>query len=129
MAHVLLVEDDAAEAGLVADLLGAYGHVVTAAGSGAEARRLVREAPPGLVILDLLLPDADGLVLCGEIRDRSDVPIIVCSGTARDRDRVLALKLGADDFIAKPFEPWEFEARVEAVLRRSRAGQLAGARR
>src|SRR5688572_13039470 len=73
-----------------------------------------------------MLPDADGLVLCADLNERSDVPIIICSGTARKRDSILGFKLGADDFLAKPFHVEELEARVEAVLRRSAERRAQG---
>src|SRR5688572_1659109 len=73
-----------------------------------------------------MLPDADGLVLCADLNERSDVPIIICSGTARKRDSILGFKLGADDFLAKPFHVEELEARVEAVLRRSAQRKAEG---
>src|SRR5688572_22553611 len=73
-----------------------------------------------------MLPDADGLVLCADLNDRSDVPIIICSGTTRKRDSILGFKLGADDFLAKPFHVEELEARVEAVLRRSAQRKAEG---
>src|SRR5687767_11256194 len=73
-----------------------------------------------------MLPDADGLVLCADLNERSDVPIIICSGTTRKRDSILGFKLGADDFLAKPFHVEELEARVEAVLRRASERKAEG---
>src|SRR5207237_1394387 len=87
--------------------------------NGAAAEEMLEQVRPDLVIMDLMLPDADGLVLTATLKAKMDVPIIICSGTARKRDAVLGFKLGADDFIPKPFEPAELEARVEAVLRRA----------
>ncbi|MGH2371367.1 MAG: response regulator transcription factor, partial [Chloroflexota bacterium] len=80
---------------------------------------MMDEASPDLILLDLKLPDVDGLVLCADLRAQADVPIIVCSGTAEKRDSILAFKLGADDFIAKPFDADDLLARVQAVLRRA----------
>jgi DNA-binding response OmpR family regulator len=117
-ATILLVEDDPEIALTLRDILEARGYQTIRADSGAAAEELVGQVRPDLIILDLLLPDADGLVLTANLKARMDVPIIVCSATVRKRDSVLSFKLGADDFIAKPFEPAELEARVEAVLRR-----------
>lgn len=116
---VMIVEDNPATAGALTVLLESNGYQVTAAGDGSTAKTLLDEVSPDLVILDLMLPDVDGLVLCADLKARMDVPIIVCSGTNRKRDGTLALRLGADDFVAKPFDMYDLEARVEAVLRRS----------
>ena len=72
-----------------------------------------------MILLDLILPDIDGLVLCYTLKSTANVPIVICSGTSRKRDPILALKLGADDFVHKPFELDDLLARVEAVLRRT----------
>jgi len=116
---ILLVEDDPPIAVTLADVLEGSGYAVRIAGTGAEAKTLVDEKRPDLIILDLMLPDADGLVLCSDLKARAGAPIIICSASNQTRDRVLSLKLGADDFIGKPFDIDELEARVEAVLRRS----------
>jgi len=93
--------------------------VVGEAATGREAVELSRRLEPDLVLMDIRMPDVDGLVLCADLKARMDVPIIVCSGTNRKRDGTLALRLGADDFVSKPFDMYDLEARVEAVLRRS----------
>ena len=82
---------------------------------------------PNLIILDLVLPDEDGLVLCSVLKQMADVPILVCSGTQRRRDEFLSLKLGADDFIAKPFDVYDLLARVEVLLRRAAQHRAAWA--
>jgi two-component system alkaline phosphatase synthesis response regulator PhoP len=102
-----------------ADVLEANGNRVWAAQRGSEAKALLEQVRPDLVILDLMLPDIDGLVLCSTLKAAQDVPIIVCSASEHQRDVVLALKLGADDYIRKPFDIYELQARVEAVLRRA----------
>ena len=122
---VLLVEDDPAFAEYLSDVLDG-GFEVRHAPSAAEARRQVEEAGPDLIILDLILPDADGLVLCAELRALTDAPILICSATIRRRDAALGLRLGADDFIAKPFDVDELRARVEALLRRGRTARALG---
>jgi two-component system response regulator MtrA len=118
-AGILIVEDDPAMHDLLRDALETSGYRVWIAENASDAKDMVRDVRPDLVILDLMLPDADGLVLCAALKARANVPIIICSATNRKRDAVLALHLGADDFVAKPFELDDLEARIEAVLRRS----------
>jgi two-component system response regulator MtrA len=118
-AGVLVIEDEPAMRNMLRDVLETSGYQVWIAETGTQAKEMIREVRPDLVILDLMLPDADGLVLCAALKARANVPIIICSATNRRRDAVLALHLGADDFVAKPFDIYDLEARVEAVLRRS----------
>lgn len=126
-ATILHVDDDPEIADLVRDTLEPRGHTIVHVASGAELKdKLQENFTPDLVLLDLMLPDADGLVLCADLNERSDVPIIIISGTSRRRDSILGFKLGADDFLAKPFHVEELEARVEAVLRRSAQRREAG---
>lgn len=115
---ILLVEDDPLTAETMIAVLESSGYGVVHTGSGAEAKRTLEQVHPDLVVLDLGLPDEDGLILCTKLKAIEDVRVIICSASEQKRDRVLGLKLGADDFIAKPFDPDEFLARVEAVLRR-----------
>jgi DNA-binding response OmpR family regulator len=111
---------------MLRDRLGARGHVVWHAASAAEAEAIAKEIVPDLIIVDLMLPDANGLVLCSEMRQRWEVPIIICTGSRRREDAVLGLRLGADDFIRKPFSTDELELRIEAALRRpSLQGRVA----
>jgi two-component system, OmpR family, response regulator MtrA len=117
-ANILVVEDDEAIAQMVVELLEADGYRVWSADSGRAAKAMLEEIRADLVILDLVLPDVDGLVLCTDIKAQYDLPIIICSATTRKRDAILGLRLGADDFVAKPFDAYDLEARVEAVLRR-----------
>jgi len=126
-ATILVVDDDPEVAQLVTDALESRGLRVVHVASGAELKEKLGEGfEPDLVLLDLMLPDADGLVLCADLNDRSDIPIIIVSGTSRRRDSILGFKLGADDFLAKPFHVDELEARVETVLRRSAARRAEG---
>ena len=118
-ATILLVEDDAAIAHLLTDVLDSAGYHVREAPTGAAARALVEQVRPQLIILDLVLPDEDGLVLCSVLKNMANVPVLICSGTQRRRDAFLSLKLGADDFIAKPFDIYDLLARVEVLLRRA----------
>ena len=119
-ATILLVEDDPRAARTLQDVLEASGHVVIHVETGADARAAMARQPPDLILMDIGLPDVDGLVLCTALKSIADVPVIFCSGTAQVRDRILGFKVGADDFIAKPFNVLELDARVQAVLRRSR---------
>lgn len=116
---ILVVDDDPAMLDVMSDRLRLAGHDVLPAGSASEARALVRQHKPDLIVLDLILPDADGLVLCQALHERIGVPIVVVSGTQRRNDRLIAFRVGADDFITKPFDLDEFEARVGARLRGS----------
>ncbi len=126
-ASILVVEDDLTAATAIGAVLEASGYRVWRAQSGAEARRMVDQVRPALIVLDVMLPDVDGLVLCSTLKLLTDAPILVCSGTIRKRDAVLALKLGADDFIAKPFDVDDLEARVGVLLRRPGRGNYAPA--
>jgi len=116
----VLVEDDPAVAQTMADALDSSGYRVRHAATGSAARALVEQSRPDLIVLDLMLPDVDGLVLCSGLKQLSPTPIVICSATPEKRDAILGLKLGADDFIPKPFDIYELEARLQAVLRRSR---------
>ena len=116
---ILVVEDDEAIGRVLVEALEDESYQVWLAGTGAEGERLLAEVQPDLLILDIMLPDADGLVFCAQLRPRSQVPIILLSASQRQADRVLGLKLGADDFVSKPFDIQELTARIEAVLRRA----------
>jgi DNA-binding response OmpR family regulator len=118
-ASILLAEDDPVVLAMLKDTLESKGYSVWPAESGAEVEAILKDSVPDLVILDLMLPDTNGLVLFFDIKERADVPVIICSGTKRREDAVLSLRLGADDFICKPFSPHELQARIEAVLRRN----------
>jgi two-component system response regulator MtrA len=124
-ATILLVEDDAAVSYMLADVLTSSGYDVREAATGAAARALVERVEPDLIILDLVLPDDDGLVLCSVLKNMARAPILICSGTQRRRDAFLSLKLGAEDFIAKPFDIYDLLARVEVLLRRAAQHQPA----
>ena len=118
--RVLLVEDDARLAGMVADYLGEAGIRSAIAGTGREAQRLLKRDAFDAVILDLMLPDTDGLDLCKHIRTESTIPLLMLTARGDPLDRVVGLELGADDYLPKPFEPRELLARLRAILRRSR---------
>jgi DNA-binding response OmpR family regulator len=120
-ATILLVDDDPAFATLLTERLGAEGYIVEHAENAAAATKLTERISPDLILLDLGLPDRHGLVLCAELKDKPSPPIIICSGTKHEHEAVLGLKLGADDFVAKPISIDELSARIEVVLRRSSA--------
>ena len=117
-ARVLLVEDDARLATMVTDYLGEAGFRVAVAATGKAATQAIGTEGFDLVILDLMLPDADGLDLCRSIRARSDIPMLMLTARGDPLDRVVGLELGADDYLPKPFEPRELLARLRAILRR-----------
>jgi len=116
---ILMVDDDPSIAGLISEILEGEGYVVETVGTGAEAEAAIERLRPDLVILDIMLPDADGLMLCARLLAQWPAPIIMLSGSRRESDRILSLRLGADDFISKPFDTFELVARVQAVLRRA----------
>lgn len=116
--HILVVEADRRVGGLLARVLTGAGLRVSRAGSAGEARRSLEDGGVDLVLLTRELPDADGLDLLAEIRESSDVPMIVLSIRDSEGDRILSLGAGADDYVIKPFSPAEIVARVGAVLRR-----------
>src|SRR5205823_14388669 len=116
---ILLVEDDPDTARSLTRALESSGYRVTAVDTGNEARSIIEHVRPDLILLDLMLPDTDGLVLTTALKTLTRAPIIICSARQEQVDRVLGLKLGADDFVAKPFDLDELEARIEAVLRRA----------
>ena len=114
-----LVEDDAAIRRLVVDYLAAHGYAVVTAETAAKGRILARDPTLDLLLLDLTLPDADGLDVAREIREYSAVPLVIVSGRGEEIDRVLGLEFGADDYIDKPFSLRELLARIRALLRRT----------
>jgi DNA-binding response OmpR family regulator len=115
---VLVVDDDVKTVELVRLYLDRDGYQVLTAYDGVEALRLARESYPDLIVLDLMLPDIDGLEVCRTLRRESDVPIIMLTARTTDQDKLTGLDLGADDYVTKPFSPKELAARVRAVLRR-----------
>jgi DNA-binding response OmpR family regulator len=116
---VLLVEDEENLASLVQAYLEQEGYRVVSVGSGEEALRVVGAEPVRLVILDLNLPDMDGLEVCRRIRARSETPVVMLTARDEEPDRLAGLDSGADDYIGKPFSPRELVARMRAVLRRA----------
>ncbi len=115
---VLVVDDDVKTVELVRLYLDRDGYQVLIAYNGVEALRLAHENYPDLIVLDLMLPDIDGLEVCRTLRHESDVPIIMLTARTTDQDKLTGLDIGADDYMTKPFSPKELVARVRAVLRR-----------
>jgi two-component system OmpR family response regulator len=118
VADILVVDDDKHIREVVCFALQRAGHSVREAANGAEALREVQAQPPALMVLDIVMPEEDGLSVCKTVRKTSRLPIIFLSSRDDEIDRVLGLELGADDYITKPFSPRELVARVAAVLRR-----------
>jgi DNA-binding response OmpR family regulator len=126
---VLVVEDAPEFAQIVTTVVRNAGHRVRSATSIADAMTALASTPPDMVILDLGLPDGDGLDLCRIIRERSNAYIIMLTGRDDEIDKLLGFRLGADDYITKPFSPRELGARIEALVRRPRANETAVAER
>jgi DNA-binding response OmpR family regulator len=116
---VLVVEDETSIASFVALYLKNAGYRIQTAGTGREALERVAGEKPNLIVLDLMLPDVDGLEVCRRIRQTSDVPILMLTARDEDVDKIIGLEVGADDYLTKPFNPRELVARVKSILRRS----------
>jgi two-component system, OmpR family, response regulator len=127
--HILFVEDDHEIIFLVARYLSAHDCRVLTAADGQAMDRVIAENPVDLVLLDLMLPEDDGLALCRRLRTQSEVPVIILSAKGDDIDRIVGLEMGADDYLAKPFNPRELLARIRAVLRRAKASAAPDRRR
>ena len=121
---ILIVEDDAKIADMLANYLQMHGFATELCGDGQDAVARVRQQAPALVVLDLMLPGLDGLAVCTEVRTFSTVPIMMVTARVDEIDRLLGLDTGADDYVCKPFSPREVVARIKALLRRSE-GALA----
>lgn len=119
--RVLVVDDDAPSVKMISFLLREEGYEVNSADNGVAALDSIERETPDLVILDVMMPQMDGFEVCRRIRQKADVPIIFLSAKGDTADRVAGLELGADDYLAKPFEPSELLARVKAVMRRTEA--------
>jgi DNA-binding response OmpR family regulator len=118
---VLLIEDDSRLAALVAEYLSKAGYRVAAAANGAEGLERLAQEPYDALVLDLSLPDMDGLEVCRRLRARWELPVLMLTARGEAADRIVGLEIGADDYLPKPFEPRELLARLKAILRRGRA--------
>ena len=116
---ILVVEDESSIASFVSLYLRNAGYAVRTAATGADALSDAAANPPALVVLDLMLPDIDGIEVCKRIRQGSDVPILMLTARDEDVDKIIGLEVGADDYLTKPFNPRELVARIKSILRRS----------
>ncbi|KLD63403.1 response regulator transcription factor [Dyella japonica] len=123
--RILVVEDDPRLAGMLGEYLRSQGYAVEQAATGAQALERLSAHALDAAILDLMLPDMDGLDVCRKLRERSDLPVLMLTARGDAIDRIVGLELGADDYLPKPFEPRELLARLRAILRR-RAAPAAG---
>jgi DNA-binding response OmpR family regulator len=121
--RVLLIEDDARLAAMVSEYLGGSGYRVTVVPSGVGGLERLEREPYDALVLDLSLPDMDGLDVCRRLRARWDLPVLMLTARGNAMDRVVGLEIGADDYLPKPFEPRELLARLKAIMRR---GRIAG---
>ena len=119
---IVVVDDDPSVQEVVRAYLEKDGYLVYIAGTAGEAIALAERVKPGLIVLDLMLPDRSGEDVCRDIRERSDVPILMLTAKASEDERVTGLAIGADDYLTKPFSPRELVARVRAILRRTHGG-------
>jgi two-component system phosphate regulon response regulator OmpR len=127
--RILIVDDDARLAGMVAEYLGEAGFRVSVARDGAAGLAQLARGAYDAVVLDLMLPDLDGLEVCRQVRAKSDTPILMLTARGDAMDRVVGLEMGADDYLGKPFEPRELLARLRAILRRRQSARPAAALR
>lgn len=119
--HLLIVDDDKEIRNLLTDYLEQADYRVTAVGDGKAMRRVLEANRIDLVILDLMLPGEDGLTLCRELRSRTNLPVLMLTARGDEVDRIIGLEMGADDYLAKPFNPRELLARIKSVVRRAQA--------
>lgn len=124
--RILLVEDDPRLAEMLSEYLGQAGFSVTVAPLGATALERLAGAEYDAVVLDLMLPDMDGLDVCRQLRTKADTPVLMLTARGEPIDRIVGLELGADDYLPKPFQPRELLARLRAILRRRSRATAAG---
>ncbi|SDF19285.1 DNA-binding response regulator, OmpR family, contains REC and winged-helix (wHTH) domain [Fontibacillus panacisegetis] len=115
---IVIIEDEKDMARIMQDYIKVNGYEVYVANSGLDGMNLIEMTEPDFIILDIMLPDADGIELCQQIREKHDTPILILSARGSDTDKVLGLGFGADDYMTKPFSPSELVARINAHLRR-----------
>lgn len=126
--HILVVDDDPEIGELLGDYLTKHGYRVSLARDGHQLKKQMAKANLDLIVLDVMLPGEDGITLCRQLRQTSDIPIIMLSAADEEVDRVLGLEVGADDYLAKPFSPRELLARIKALTRRT-TGELGQQRK
>ncbi len=120
--HILIVDDDAEIRDLLSRFLVKHEFRVTTARDGREMKKALADWQVDLIVLDLMMPGEDGLSLCRKVRAESNMPVIMLTAMGEDVDRIIGLEVGADDYMAKPFNPRELAARIKAVLRRAEQG-------
>lgn len=120
--HILIVDDDSEIRDLLARFLVKHDYRVTTASDGREMKKALADWQIDLIVLDLMMPGEDGLTLCRKVRAKSNMPVIMLTAMGEDVDRIIGLEVGADDYMAKPFNPRELAARIKAVLRRAEKG-------
>jgi DNA-binding response OmpR family regulator len=125
--HIMVVDDEASTRTMVGDYLNMHGFRATLCDGGASLRVAFDKEQPDLIVLDLNMPEEDGLSIIRDLKQKSNVPVIMLTGTASAIDRVVGLELGADDYIAKPCELRELVARIRSVLRRTQGAPAGGA--
>jgi DNA-binding response OmpR family regulator len=128
MTTVLVVDDEPIVRDVVVRYLKRDGFDTLEAADGESARKLIEDASPQLVVLDVMLPGTDGLALCRWIRSRGELPVIMLTARGEEADRIVGLELGADDYVTKPFSPRELAVRVRTVLRRTAHASLSAER-
>ena len=132
MPHILIVEDDQDIAELVARYLNKAGYTTEIVAAGRDALRTIATNAPDLLVLDLMLPQVDGLEICRAVRANTKtaaIPIIMLTARGEESDRIVGLEIGADDYLSKPFSPGELVARIRALLRRVQRAEESGDRR
>jgi two-component system, OmpR family, response regulator len=125
--HIVVVDDEASTREMVGEYLSTHGFQVSQADGGAALRELLKKGPADLIVLDLNMPEEDGLSIVRDLKQHSRVPVIMLTATASAIDRVVGLELGADDYLAKPCELRELVARIRSVLRRSQSAAAPAA--
>jgi len=119
--HIAVVDDHRDIRELLVRYLGEHGYRVSAADSATAFRRQLETSAPDLLVLDIMMPGEDGLSLCRQLRQASEIPVVLLTAVSEETDRIVGLELGADDYVTKPFSPRELLARIRAILRRSAA--------
>jgi two-component system, OmpR family, response regulator len=125
--HIAVVDDEASTRDMIGDYLAMHGFRVSRCDGGTSLRAVMKDGEPDLIVLDLNMPEEDGLSIVRDLKQKSRVPVIMLTATASPIDRVVGLELGADDYLAKPCELRELVARIRSVLRRSQAAQAPAA--
>ncbi|MEW8500737.1 MAG: response regulator, partial [Candidatus Thiodiazotropha taylori] len=124
--HILVVDDHQEIRTLLQRFLTDHEYRVTTASNGMEMKKRLQDAAIDLIVLDLMMPGEDGLTLCRNLRAESNIPVIMLTAMGEETDRIIGLEMGADDYLAKPFNPRELLARIKAVMRRMGSVPEAG---